>query len=124
MRDPMTFRWLDGVQLVKHAFGLRSAVHRKGAHFGKRPVLVYLYAEPRSWPGRQPIPDADLDAHRAEVSRFAEAGAGDEVAFRACTYSEMLRTWEDSEDEPAKSHADAVAAEFDVSRDFRASKKD
>jgi hypothetical protein len=65
------FTRLDAAQLVKHAFGLRTRVHRKEQWRGKRPVLVYVYAEPERWPDGRPI--------RAEVGRFAETVADDEV---------------------------------------------
>ena len=43
----LRYEALDAPQLVKHAFGLRTAVHRDGGPFrGLTPVLVYLYAEP------------------------------------------------------------------------------
>ena len=69
--DAAGFRRLDAAQLVKHAFGLRSAAHRD-AHEGKIPVLVYLYAEPVSWPDGAAVPREAIVAHRAEIARFAE----------------------------------------------------
>ena len=122
MRDPMTFRWLDEFSssnmrsdcvalYTARALTLESAQCSSTSAYS---VMAWSTTNSRCRPRRSP-------GRGVTVRR---AGAGDEVAFRACTYSEMLRTWEDSEDEPVKSHADAVAAEFDVSRDFRASKKD
>jgi hypothetical protein len=34
------FAHLDAVQLVKHAFGLRTAVHKNKLMIGKRPILI------------------------------------------------------------------------------------
>ncbi len=49
LRDgSLRFARLDAAQLIKHAFGLRTAVHRKKELIGKRPVLLYLYAEPKN----------------------------------------------------------------------------
>ena len=51
------FARLDATQLVKHAFGLRTAVHHKKHFLGKLPALLYLYAEPERWPDGRPIPE-------------------------------------------------------------------
>jgi hypothetical protein len=72
---------LDATQLVKHAFGLRTAVHHKKHFVGKLPALLYLYAEPERWPDGRPISIAEIEAHRVEIRRFAEAVTGDEVVF-------------------------------------------
>ena len=41
---------LDATQLVKHAFGLRTQAQRASGTTNKKPILVYLYAEPAAWP--------------------------------------------------------------------------
>jgi len=87
------FARLDAAQLVKHAFGLRTAVHREARLHGKQPVLLYLYAEPEQWPDKRPVPRAEIDAHRNEIRGFAEIVTGDEVAFHACSYRELLSAW-------------------------------
>src|SRR5262249_43547495 len=46
----LSFLHLDAVQLVKHAFGLRTAVNSDPAVAGKRAALMYLYCEPETWP--------------------------------------------------------------------------
>lgn len=52
--NPGQFTRLDAAQLVKHAFGLRTAAHRDPRYVGKKPILFYLYAEPSVWPdGRE-----------------------------------------------------------------------
>lgn len=82
------FRYLDAAQLVKHAFGLVT----DGARKGKRPVLVYLYAEPAARNG-QPIDRAAFASHRREIGRFAEAVRGAAVAFESISYREWIASW-------------------------------
>ena len=85
------FLHLDAAQLVKHAFGLRTAVHRTGRLLGKKPVLFYLYAEPIFWPNGSSVDMAHIDRHRTEVGLFATEVAGDEVDFVFCSYRDLLR---------------------------------
>lgn len=101
-------RHLDAGQLVKHAFGLRTAVHRTGSTLGKRPVLLYLHAEPTTWPDSRPVPGPDVAQHRAEIRRFAELVAGDEVEFRHCSYRQLLDGWAVSETKAVTAHAQAA----------------
>ena len=68
---------LDGAQLVKHAFGLRTAASR----VGKRAALIYLHCEPQAWLDGRPIPATAHARHRQEVADLATPVAGDEVAF-------------------------------------------
>lgn len=110
MRDALRsgaqrFRYLDGAQLVKHAFGLVT----EGGRLGKRPVLVYLYAEP-SRRGSTPISPQAIELHRAEIARFAAAVSGAEVRFAACAYGEWLREWTGD----AAAHAQALRVEFGI----------
>jgi hypothetical protein len=106
------FTRLDATQLVKHAFGLRTVVHRKERWRGKRPVLLYVYAESDLWQDGRPIPRANFETHRGEVSRFAETVAGDEVAFRACSYRELLLAWANSPSDSIRAHAVAITRHF------------
>jgi hypothetical protein len=51
MRDALAkgekfFAHLNATQLVKHAFGLRTQAHERR----KIAILLYLYAEPKTWP--------------------------------------------------------------------------
>jgi hypothetical protein len=108
----LPFRHLDAGQLVKHAFGLRTAAHRPGSTFGKRPALLYLHAEPVAWPDGRPVPGADVERHRAEIARFAALVDGDEVAFRSCTYGQLLATWRESGAANVQAHAAAVEGRF------------
>ena len=100
---------LDRAQLVKHALGLRTQVSSGGKFEGLMPVLYYLYAEPDTWTrDGKPIDEEAKAAHREEVSRFAATVEGDEVRFVACSYDELLATWERSEKPEIREHARAV----------------
>jgi len=87
MRDrlraaPATFHHLDAAQLVKHAFGLVTEARRSD----KKPVLVYLYAEPTDKP-----PSAKaLIKHRTEIEDFSDAVDGGVVRFVAVRWTEWL----------------------------------
>jgi hypothetical protein len=108
-----TFAQLDAAQLVKHAFGLRTAVHRVPGWTSKRPVLYYLFAEPERWPGdKGAVSPEYLAQHRAEVAAFADMVAGDEVSFRSCSYTELLADWMAQPDPAIAAHAAAVARRF------------
>ena len=102
------FRHLDATQLVKHAFGLRSAAARSG----RAATLVYLHREPRSWPDGRPIPDDEHALHRTEVERFAEMVAEDEVMFVHLTWSELLTSWAACENDEVRRHAAAVVGTY------------
>ena len=113
LRQGDPFTRLDAAQLVKHAFALRTAVHRE-AYLGKQPALLYLYAEPARWPDGRPVPSTEIYRHRAEIRGFAEAVAGDEVAFHACSYRELLSAWTNSTSAACRAHAVALSARFDL----------
>jgi hypothetical protein len=108
--DPARFAHLDAVQLVKHAFGLVNQAGR----IGKRPVLVYLHAEPRCWPDGREVPATTARRHEAEVAAFAEAVVGDAVAFAALTYSALLDGFACSPSAEVRHHAGAVRAAFAI----------
>jgi hypothetical protein len=96
MRDALKtgeecLRYLDGAQLVKHAFGLVTEAGRKQ----KRASLVYLFAEPLNLAGR-PIPHSAREQHRVELARFTAKVSGAAVAFLSCSYREWLSLWPDS----------------------------
>jgi len=109
---PRHHDFLDAAQLVKHAFGLRSEVHRQGKHRGSRPILFYLYAEPDSWPDGRRIRDDEKAAHRREIASFAQRVAGDEVAFVACAWRRLLRSWRQGGGADVADHATAVMGRF------------
>ena len=99
----LRFRHLDASQLVKHAFGLRT----QAARAGLAPVLVYLYAEPKSAEDIAVTAEAKA-SHRAEIREFAAAIAGAEVRFESLSYQDWLVTWPGE----AKAHAAAVRGRF------------
>jgi hypothetical protein len=102
-RRDVAFTYLDGVQLVKHAFGLVT----EGNRIGKLPVLLYLYAEPVMH-GTSAITPETLARHRAEIASFDTAVAGGAVRFAACSYREWFATWVGD----AHHHADALVDRF------------
>lgn len=108
MRDALrsgdiALTYLDAAQLVKHAFGLVT----EGNRVGKKPVLLYLYAEPTSR-GTSAITPDTLARHRAEIASFDTAVAGAAVRFAACPYREWLAGWT----RDARHHADALVERF------------
>jgi hypothetical protein len=100
------FAVLDMVQLVKHAYGVRTEAQRRG----KRPVLIYLYAEPASWANGRAVDSAKLAQHRADIALFAQSVEGDEVAFAAMTWSDLLTLW--SKAPASAAHSARVADRF------------
>jgi hypothetical protein len=101
---------LDVAQLVKHAFGLRTAV--QDIWKGKRPVLFYLYADPEHWPDGRPVSLDDRIQHRADLEAFSNMVAGDEVSFRSCSYNQLLAAWSSQSDVLIAAHASAIAGRF------------
>ncbi len=106
------FNHLDAAQLVKHAFALRTAVHAHEKTRLRRPVLFYVYAEPKAWPNGRPIDQHQIEAHRTEIARFTDAVQEDEVAFRSASYGDLLSTWRSSENERIRDHALAIMNRF------------
>jgi hypothetical protein len=111
MRDTLRsegeqFRFLDAVQLVKHAFGLVTEGRRKN----KRPYLVYVFAEPQEY-GSHTIHEVDKRAHREEISRFTVDVRGAEVGFGAMSYREWMETWP-SLDSELLAHRAAIIERF------------
>lgn len=114
LRDkPDLYRYLDAAQLFKHAFALRTAVHRPDARPGLEPVLFYVYAEPGVWPmdGRA-VDERGKARHRQEIARFRESVDGDEVAFVPCSYRLLLKSWAEQGNAAVGAHAKAVTARF------------
>ena len=107
------FARLDAVQLIKHAFGLRTAVNNVPKWKGKRPILLYLYSEPQRWPGAKgPVSSEHRMQHLSEIAAFAEMVKGDEVTFYSLSYSELLARWQASSDRQISAHAAAVIERF------------
>ena len=112
-KDSRSYLQLDAAQLFKHAFALRTDVHRDGPRKGLQPILFYLYAEPDAWPldGRE-VDRSAKARHREEVEAFAAAVAGDEVAFVACPYRTLLGCWESGGQPAVRAHAQAVLERY------------
>lgn len=109
------YRMLDGTRLVKAAFGLRTAVHRRdGPHHGLRPVLLYLYAEPRLWVDGSRVDPVHKSMHRAEIADFSSRVVGDEVPFLPVSYARMLTGWADNGGPDLANHVAALTARFDI----------
>jgi hypothetical protein len=107
-RGEQTFKHLDAVQLVKHAFGLRTEAQKKI----KSPVLVYLYAEPAVWPNGRSTPMSSLNLHKQEASEFARRVEGAEVIFRTCTYASLLETFMRSTSVDVRKHGRKIRETF------------
>jgi hypothetical protein len=84
----VAFKYLDATQLVKHALGLLA----EGQRSGKRPILVYLFAEPTELAGR-PIPPSALATHRDEACQFADLVKGSDVQFLWVSYASWVSSW-------------------------------
>ena len=106
--DEYVWRHLDAVQLVKHAFALRSEARPGKRHAGLRPILFYVYAEPERWSDGRPIGGEERGAHRDEIRRFSEMVADDETAFAACSYRRLLAGWASHRDKGIRAHAARV----------------
>ncbi len=112
-KDGQLYACLDAVQLVRHAFALRTAVNRIPEYSCLTPILFYVYAEPEFWPkSGKPVEEKDKIMHRAEIERFASEVARDEVQFIACSYTDVLRCWKEGKDSRIRAHAEAVIERF------------
>ena len=107
------YRHLDAAQLFKHAFALRTAVHRRNEIRRLTPILFYVYAEPERWPVTgKPVDVRAKIRHRDEIEHFKAAVDRDEVAFVSCSYKHLLDAWKDHEDSSIRVHADALITCF------------
>lgn len=106
------FLRLDAVQLVKHAFGIRTQADKKS----KIPLLAYVYAEPKAWPppAGKSISDSERSGHAEEVRRFACMVDGAEVQFTSFTYAELLATFDGAASQDVHDHAGRLRERFDV----------
>ena len=102
------FDTLDAVQLIKQAYGIHTRAEKRAVGA----VLVYLYAEPVHWAAGKPVDPGRIALHRAEVAEFAQAVAGDGVAFVALRWADLLDQWGDV---PAlRAHVQALRERFGV----------
>lgn len=111
MRQALTegrqsYRCLDAVQLVKHAYGLRTQSVKRGLGA----VLVYLHAAPQTWANGKAVSPEAIARHQAEIADFARAVKGDDVSFVALRWADLLADWAKM---PAMAdHAAAITARF------------
>lgn len=84
-----SYRCLDAVQLVKHAYALRT----QGLKRGLGAVLVYLHAAPATWASGKPVSAEAIARHQAEIADFARAVKGDDVSFVALRWADLLQGW-------------------------------
>jgi len=102
----VTFRHLDAVQLVKHAYGLRTQAKKRGLGA----VLVYLHGAPAAWANGKPVDPAAIRAHAAEAAAFAARVKGADVVFAPLRWSDLLAQWAGVPGLAA--HAAAITARF------------
>jgi hypothetical protein len=101
-----TYRCLDAVQLVKHAYGLRTQSVKRGLGA----VLVYLHAAPTTWASGKPVSPEAIARHKVEIADFARAVKGDDVTFIDLRWSDLLADWAKA---PAiAAHAASIRARF------------
>jgi len=112
--DACRFDRLDAAQLVKHAFGLRTAIHQEVGQGRKTPVLYYLYAEPTGWPDGRSISSEQLAHHKAEIAAFADMVKNDEVRFIPHSYRHLLTSWAESATDAIRKHAAALRSRYVV----------
>lgn len=112
MRDALSsgkikFDHLKADQLVKHAFGLRTQARK----LRRKPVLIYLYAQPNAWSDGTVIADEAHVAHCEEAKRFAREVADDEVRFVVSAYRDLLAHWQ-TDDCAVHKHAQKVLERY------------
>ena len=101
-----SYRCLDAVQLVKHAYALRTQSVKRGLGA----VLVYLHAAPATWASGKPVSPEAIARHKAEIADFARAVKGDDVSFVALRWTDLLNDWAKA---PAlAAHVAAIRARF------------
>ena len=112
--DARRYGFLDAAQLVKHAFALRSQVHRSGVHCGLKPIPLLCPCRARNF-GQEPRGSSTRPrraGHRDEIARFARLVEGDEVVFVSCPYRRLLEAWRHDHGQEIRAHAEAVMARF------------
>lgn len=101
-----SYRCLDAVQLVKHAYALRT----QGVKRGLGAVLVYLHAAPAIWASGKPVSAEAIARHEAEIADFARAVKGDDVSFVALRWTDLLADW--AKVPALAAHVAAIRARF------------
>jgi hypothetical protein len=97
---------LDAVQLIKSAYGICTRAEKRASCA----VLVYLYAEPKTWASGKPVDPARIALHRREVAAFGRTVAGDSVVFVPLRWADLLNQW--SKVEKLAPHVAALRARF------------
>lgn len=100
------FQCLDAVQLIKSAYGLITRAEKRAVGA----VLVYLYAEPKTWASGKEVSSAQIARHRKEITSFANLVRGDGVVFVPCLWDRLLADW--AKHPALSAHAAAVAQRF------------
>lgn len=105
------FKHLDAVQLVKHALALRTLASH---HFllQRKPILIYLHAEPKRWPNGMTIKACEHERHFRELHMFSSYVSNDEVSFVHFSYEALLATWAYSPTLRTRDHARRVRSRF------------
>jgi hypothetical protein len=101
-----SYRCLDAVHLVKHAYALRTQAVKRGLGA----VLVYLHAAPATWANGKPVSQDSIARHEAEIADFARAVKGDDVSFVAVRWADLLAGW--AKVTALTDHAGAISARF------------
>ena len=101
-----TYRHLDAAQLIKHAYALRTQALKRA----RGAVLVYLHATPADWANGKPLDPTAHARHQSEITHFANAIRGDDVAFAPVKWIDVLAQW--SRIPALAAHAKAVANTF------------
>ena len=102
------FLQFDAAQLFKHAFALRTEVHRNKYKSNLKPILFYIYAEPENWPDGRKVNKKFKEQHAEGLSKFAKMVEGDEVQFLHCSYNTLLQLWDRSGNTKIQKHLLAV----------------
>lgn len=94
MRDDLVagkvdFDAVDAVGLIKQAYGIHTRAQKRALGG----VLVYLYAEPKSWASGKPVDPARVVQHQKEIAKFARMVAGDAVVFVPVRWRDLLNQW-------------------------------
>jgi hypothetical protein len=106
MAGQQGYRCLDAVQLVKHAYALRTQSVKRGLGA----VLVYLYAAPQTWASGKPVSPEAIARHQAEIADFARAVRGDDVTFVPLRWADLLADW--AKIPALADHSAALSARF------------
>lgn len=110
--DPRYFSRIDATQLFKHAFALRTEVHRKKYEINLKPILFYVYAEPEKWIDGKKVKESLKKEHQKELLNFAKMVEGDEVQFFHCSYNSLLEHWDRSGDSEIQTHVLAIKKRY------------